>query len=67
MREAQDILQANRDKVDAMTEDLMEKETLNAEELSWIFEGRPELPPVDDSNLDIADSAHVVDIESGGD
>ncbi len=37
MREAQDILQANRDKVDLMTEGLMEKETLDAEATTWVF------------------------------
>lgn len=65
MREAQDILQANRDKVDLMTEGLMEKETLDAEELTWVFEGEPELPPVDEAIA--LDVEYAVDIESGGD
>jgi len=65
MREAQDILQANRDKIDLMTEGLMEKETLDAEELTWVFEGEPELPPVDETSA--FDDEHAVDIESGGD
>jgi cell division protease FtsH len=65
MREAQDILQEHRDKIDLMTEGLMEKETLDAEELTWVFEGDPELPPADDAN--VIDVEYAVDIESGGD
>jgi len=67
MRDAQDILQENRGKIDLMSDCLMEKETLDAKDLEWIFEGETDLPPVDADDKEEQGIEHVVDIEAGGD
>jgi len=65
LRDAQHILTIHKDKIDFMTECLMEKETIDAEEIRWVFEGEKEIPPV--GPIDDSDFEHAVDIESGGD
>jgi cell division protease FtsH len=67
MRDAQDILQENRGKIDLMSDCLMEKETLDAKDLERIFEGEADLPPVDADDKEEQGIDHVVDIEAGGD
>ncbi|QJQ95410.1 MULTISPECIES: ATP-dependent zinc metalloprotease FtsH [Halomonadaceae] len=45
--QAQQILEDNRDKLDAMAEALMKYETIDADQLKDIMEGRPPRPPKD--------------------
>jgi cell division protease FtsH len=42
---ARDLLEANRDKVEAMTAALMEWETLDSDQLNDIMAGKPPRPP----------------------
>ena len=66
IRDAKHILVTHKDKIDFMTESLMEKETIDAEEIRWVFEGDKEIPPVGAID-EGADFEHAVDIESGTD
>jgi len=66
IRDAKHILVTHKDKIDFMTECLMEKETIDAEEIRWVFEGDKEIPPVGAID-EGADFEHAVDIESGTD
>ena len=66
IRDAKHILVTHKDKIDFMTESLMEKETIDAEEIRWVFEGDKEIPPVGVID-EKSDFEHAVDIESGGD
>ncbi len=54
---ARRLLEENRDKVEAMTAALMELETIDADQIADIMEGRPPRPPKASGSSDASDSS----------
>src|SRR3546814_15799183 len=64
---ARKIIEENRDKMEAMTAALLEWETIDADQINDIMEGRPpRAPQPPSSNSDTSDTPPPADLTSAG-